>query len=106
METEDEYSGGQTSGQKAILRYLLQQLETEVFEGLNDESRRLLRESFGADGFAWARSSVFLHCFFEVWNTMYVGCNVEREGALSDCKTPIHYAYQASSYDCIQMFFR
>ena len=106
METEDENSGGLTSAQKAILRYLLQQLETEVFEGLNDESRRLLRESFGADGFAWARSSVFLHCFFEVWNTMYVGCNVEREGALSDCKTPIHYAYQASSYDCIQMFFR
>eukprot|EP00438_Fugacium_kawagutii_P009773 Skav218794 [mRNA] locus=scaffold1140:170567:172432:- [translate_table: standard] len=59
METDDENSGGLTPAQKAILRFLLQQLETEVFEGLNDGSRRLLQESFGTDGFAWACHSVF-----------------------------------------------
>lgn len=53
MVTEDENSGGLTPAQKAILRHLLNQLEMEVFEGLNAESRRLLKESFGQDGFAW-----------------------------------------------------
>ena len=55
---DTQNSGGLTSAQKAILRYLLIQLQNEEFEGLTDESRRLLQESFGPDGFAWALASV------------------------------------------------
>ncbi len=66
MVTEDENSGGLTPAQKAILRHLLKQLEMEVFEGLNAESRRLLKESFGQDGFAWVWDSVGFYCL-KVW---------------------------------------
>ncbi|CAK9060149.1 unnamed protein product [Durusdinium trenchii] len=57
---EEKNSGGLTAAQRAILAHLVEQLDKKegghsMFEGLNDQSRKAIREAFGQGGFAWVR---------------------------------------------------
>ena len=64
---EEKNSGGLTAAQRAILAHLVEQLDKKegghsMFEGLNDQSRKAIREAFGQGGFAWAWTSRSLSC--------------------------------------------
>ncbi|CAK8990755.1 Midasin (Dynein-related AAA-ATPase mdn1) (MIDAS-containing protein) [Durusdinium trenchii] len=59
---EEKNSGGLTAAQRAILAHLVEQLDKKegghsMFEGLNDQSRKAIREAFGQGGFAWVKDS-------------------------------------------------